>query len=103
MCDFITVDKELQQQEFYALRQISIDVTKYLHYLIDPHDDNFVPEINSNKIVIIDTEHFPTVAGLDKDMNASGYNQWYLELMRKAAKRLLWRTKQERIQDQCFV
>jgi len=103
VCDFIDVDKELQKQEFYTLRQISIDVTKYLHFSIDPHDDNFVPEKGSNKIVIIDTEHFPTVAGLDKEMNAKEYNQWYFELARKATKRLLWRSKQERIQDQCFL
>ena len=103
VCDCIDIDRELQQQEFYTLRKISIDVAMYLNYLIDPHDDNFVPEKNSSKIVIIDTEHFPTVAGLDNGMNANGYNQWYLELMGRTAKRLLWRSKQERIQDQCFV
>lgn len=103
VCDFIEVDKELQQQEMNTLRQISMDVTKYLHYLIDPHDDNLVPEKNSHKIVIIDTEHFPTVAGLDKDMDAQDYNQWYRELVGKTAKRWLMRSKQQRIQDQCFV
>ena len=103
ICDFIEVDKELQQQELMTLRQISMDVTKYLHYMIDPHDDNLVPEKNSHKIVIIDTEHFRTVAGLDEDMNAQDYNQWYLELMSRTAKRLLCRSKQRRIKDQCFV
>src|SRR3989339_122423 len=103
ICDFIEVDKELQQQELHALRQISMDVTKYLHYMIDPHDDNLVPEKNSHKLVIIDTEHFRTVAGLDQDMHATDYNQWYIELITRTAKRWLCRSKQQRIKDQCFV
>ncbi|AXK60137.1 hypothetical protein [Candidatus Chromulinivorax destructor] len=103
ICDFIEVDKELQQRELSTLRQISMDVTKYLHYMIDPHDDNLVPEKNSHKIVIIDTEHFRTVAGLEQDMHAHDYNQWYFELITRTAKRWLCRSKKKRIQDQCFV
>lgn len=100
ICDFIETDKEIQQQEIHTLRQISIDVGTYLHNIIDSHVDNFVPEKNSNKIVIIDTEHFPTMVGLDKAMSANGYVQWYIELAGKYIKTAFLRPKQKRILDQ---
>jgi hypothetical protein len=100
VCDFIETDKKIQQQEMHTLRQISIDVGSYLHNIIDSHVDNFVPEKNSNKIVIIDTEHFPTMVGLDKAMSANGYVQWYIELAGKYVKTAFLRPKQKRMQDQ---
>lgn len=100
VCDFIEADKKIQQQEIHTLRQISIDVGNYLHNILDSHVDNFVPEKNSNKIVIIDTEHFPTMVGLEKEMSANGYIQWYIELGIKYIKTAFLRTKQKRIQDQ---
>lgn len=103
ICDFIEADKKIQHQEIHTLRQISIDVGNYLHNIIDSHVDNFVPEKNSNKIVIIDTEHFPTMVGIDREMSANGYVQWYIELGGKFIKTAFLRTKQKRIQDQCIV
>ncbi|MBV8661028.1 MAG: hypothetical protein JO129_02700 [Candidatus Dependentiae bacterium] len=100
VCDFIETDKKIQQQEIHTLRQISIDVGTYLHNIIDSYVDNFVPEKNSNKIVIIDTEHFPTMVGLDKSMNANGYVQWWIELAGKYIKTAFLRSKQKRIYDQ---
>ena len=103
VCDFIEADKKIQQQEIHTLRQISIDVGNYLHNILDSHVENFVPEKNSNKIVIIDTEHFPTMVGLEKEMSSNGYIQWYLELAGKYVKTAFLRTKQERIKDQSTV
>jgi hypothetical protein len=103
VCDFIETDKKIQQQEIHTLRQISIDIGSYLHNILDSNVDNFVPEKDSNKIVIIDTEHFPTMVGLDKGMNANGYIQWYLELAGKYVKTAYLRPKQKRIQDQKTV
>lgn len=100
VCDFIQADKLIQHQEIHTLRQISIDIGNYLHNILDSNVDNFVPEKDSNKIVIIDTEHFPTMVGLDKAMNANGYIQWYFELAGKYIKTAYLRTKQKRIQDQ---
>lgn len=100
VCDYIETDTKIQQQEIHTLRQISVDVGNYLHNIIDSHVDNFVPEKNSNKIVIIDTEHFPTMVGLDKEMSANGYIQWHLELTGKYLKTAYLRPKQKRIQDQ---
>lgn len=103
VCDYIETDKVIQQQEIHTLRQISVDVGNYLHNIIDSHVDNFVPEKNSNKIVIIDTEHFPTMVGLDKEMSANGYVQWWIELAGKWLKTAFLRTKQKRIHDQRVV
>lgn len=103
IADHIECDVKIQKEESHTLRQIAIDVASFLHYTIDPHFDNFMPELNSNKIVLIDTEHFPTMAGFDKTMNANGYIQWYFELTGKFLKRQFCRTKQERIKDQCYL
>jgi len=102
VCDYIETDKKIQQQEIHTLRQISVDVGTYLHNIIDSHVDNFVPEKDSNKIVIIDTEHFPTMVGLDKEMSANGYIQWHLELAGKYVKIAFFRPKQKRIKDQAY-
>ena len=103
VCDYIETDKAIQQQEIHTLRQISVDVGNYLHNTIDSHVDNFVPEKNSNKIVIIDTEHFPTMVGLDKERSANGYIQWHIELAGKWLKTVFLRSKQKRMQDQRIV
>lgn len=103
IADFIKPDNKIMKEEVHTLRQISVDVANFLHYTIDPHVDNFMPEHNSNKIVIIDTEHFPTIAGLDTTMNANGYIQWYFELIGKFLNRQFLRTKQARIIDQCYL
>ncbi len=103
VCDFIETDKKIQKQEIHTLRQISVDVGTYLNNIIDSHVDNFVPEKNSNKIVIIDTEHFPTMVGLDQKMNANGYIQWHLELTGKYLKTAFGRSKQKRIYDQTHI
>lgn len=103
VCDFIEIDKKIQQKEIHTLRQISVDIGNYLHNIIDSNVDNFVPEKNSNKIVIVDTEHFPTMIGLEKEMNANGYIQWYIELAAKHLRTTLLRPKQQRIKDQLIV
>ncbi|MGZ6251245.1 MAG: hypothetical protein ACXWL2_04395 [Candidatus Chromulinivorax sp.] len=103
VCDYIEVDKKIQKQEINTLRQISVDVGSYLHNIIDSNVENFVPEKDSNKIVIIDTEHFPTMTGLEKEMSANGYVQWYIELAGKYIKTAFLRSKQKRISDQSSI
>jgi hypothetical protein len=62
---------------------------------IDPHIDNFMIEKGTGKIVIIDTEHFPTIAGLDVQAQESGYVSWLFSLTSKCAKNMLFSTKAE--------
>ncbi len=63
-------------------------------FIIDPHIDNFAIERNSKKIVIVDTEHFPTIVGFKKDVgNFSSQAAWYINLALEAANDIFLRDK----------
>jgi hypothetical protein len=55
-------------------------IFKAYDFEIDPNTKNFVIEDSSQKMVLIDTEHFPTVIG--QKIRASGYSALYMKLGR---------------------
>ena len=75
----------------------TMEIVNYLHYIIDPHEGNFLFEKGSNKVVIIDTEHFPTMIGLKKEMHATNYFSWYLEMGINFMKNHFFQTKKDLI------
>ncbi len=77
-------------------RDLGIAICNYLECLMDPHSSNFVIEANTNKIVIIDTEHSPTMVGLKDPIHMESYSQWYSFLVKKGAHEYFCRTKGER-------
>lgn len=77
-------------------RKIALTLCNDLGMLIDPHIQNFFIEKHSNKLVIVDTEHFPTVVGFKNEKRFSNYLEWYLRLAGICAKNLYFRTKDER-------
>jgi hypothetical protein len=100
IADFIEVDKDKEKKYKALLRQKTMEVVNYLHYIIDAHEGNFIFEKNSDKIVIIDTEHFPTLTGLKKEMKATSYLGWYTELMNNFVKTHFLQNKQTQIKAQ---
>ena len=56
-----------------------------------------------NKFVIIDTEDFKKLVGINKGLKAKSYADWYFQLLKKAIKIKFFRNKQERIYDQIYV
>ncbi len=52
----------------------------YIGNRMDAHVDNLLVEKGTGKIVIIDTEHFPTMVGLKEPMVFNDYKSWYLQL-----------------------
>jgi hypothetical protein len=75
------------------------EARRLCHFLgsqIDPHIDNFIYEKSTGKIVIIDTEHFPTMVGLDKPLEFSSYLSLYCQLSWKCFKDKFCRSKVER-------
>lgn len=77
-------------------RKIALELCNTLDLFIDPHIDNFMIEKGSNKLVIIDTEHFPTLVGLKEKASYKTYVRWYLGLMRKASYDIFFRNKKDR-------
>lgn len=77
-------------------RKIALDICNFLELSIDPHINNFMIEHNTKKITIIDTEHFPTIVGLETTGPFSSYVGWYLHLSKKCAGDMLFRSKRKR-------
>jgi hypothetical protein len=53
-------------------------------------------ENNTNKIVIIDTEHFPTTVGIKEKVYFNNYFEWFSFLAGKCAKDWFFRSKKDR-------
>ena len=81
-------------------RKIALELCNTLDLFIDPHIDNFMIEKETHKLVIIDTEHFPTLVGLKRKVSYKTYVRWYLGLMHKATYDIFFRNKKERKEAQ---
>ena len=74
-----------------------LKLSTFLDYLIDPHVENFVIESESNKIAIIDTEHFPTMVGINKKIRPTcNYATWYTNLAKHYLKNNFFMFKDDR-------
>jgi len=64
-------------------REFCLHLSSYLGNCLDSHVDNLLVEKGTGKIVIIDTEHFPTMVGLKEPLIFESYPSWYLQLSKK--------------------
>jgi len=78
-------------------RKISMYFCNLIDFYIDPHIDNFMVEKGTNKIIIVDTEHFPSITGLT-DVNNIYTSQlhWYSDLTIKCLQDMFLRDKETR-------
>ena len=79
-----------------ADKKRAMDLCNYLNIWIDPHLTTFMIEKNSQKLVIVDTEHFPTFVGLREKISFSSYTDWYLYLASKCWRNAFMQNKWER-------
>ena len=67
-------------------KEMAMKLCNDLDNLIDPHFKNFIfrkePD-DKLKIVIIDTEHFPTMVGLSEKRAFQNHNEYYMYLVNK--------------------
>lgn len=77
-------------------RIISVQLCNFLHCQIDPHSNNFVLEKDTGKIIIIDTEHLPTMVSLKEPVHIESYRQWYTHLISQGISEYFWRPKAKR-------
>lgn len=92
VADAIDIERDFTLTS-YDDRQLALSLSKYLKSYIDAHINNFVVEKNTGKTVIIDTEHFPTVVGLHRELPGKGYVGWYGRLAAKRLRDTYGRTK----------
>ncbi len=96
-----SVADEIQTNKYFILvnkadRQASLDFAHYVGNRIDAHIDNFMIEKGSLKMVLVDTEHFPTMVGLKEPIIYTNYTEWYMQLSLKCLKDNFCRTKKYR-------
>ena len=96
ICDEIIWDRPYSMNNNED-RETAIALSNFLNQKIDLHINNFGIEYQTEKLTLIDFEHFPTVVGIEKDeKHAKGYFEWYTHLSCKALKRIAFRNKKER-------
>jgi len=77
-------------------REIALGFCNDMRMLVDPHISNFMVEEGTNKLVLVDTEHFPTLVGLRTECKFNSYASWYTRLAGKCFSDTMLRTKRER-------
>ncbi len=88
-----TTDEISQQIKSRIIMQLCNDLDMY----VDPHEKNFV--FSRNKlhgrfnIIILDTEHFPTMVGILRRKKFRNHNQWYSYLAGKCVHDMYFQTK----------
>lgn len=92
--------KEDQDSTILDDSTIAIDLCNFLNGQIDPHKKNFMIEKDTKKLVIVDTEHLPTMMGFKEQINITGYVSWYGRVIIKCGKNMLFSTKDELKQAQ---
>lgn len=98
IADAIEADQKLSVFNSYAYSGLTMEFCSSLHLALDAHLDNFMVEKSTGKMVIIDTEHFPTVVGF-KTTYPQGFNSyyaWYGNLGKKFISECFFRTKSAR-------
>jgi len=95
VCDAIDADHTLSITNGDN-RRLGIETSHFFGARVDPNIQNFMVEKETKKLVLVDTEHFPTMVGLREPLEYDNYIAWYCELMRKCLKDSLFRSKKER-------
>ncbi|MBA3954702.1 hypothetical protein H0X48_05285 [Candidatus Dependentiae bacterium] len=77
-------------------RKFALGLCHFLGNRIDPHIDNFMKEEGTGITLLADTEHFPTMIGLRKELHFSSYGSWYAQLTAKCVTDCFFRDKSVR-------
>lgn len=96
IADFIETEPNQPQRD---LNKLSMKIATDTGFLIDPHAGNIVIEKGTHNYVLLDTEDFRMMVGLDRSMKAKKYIGWYIELLCTSLQTMLCRTKQDRMQQ----
>lgn len=95
VCDAIESDESFKILN-KKHRKRALEFAHYLGIRVDPHIDNFMIEKGTGKLVLVDTEHFPTMVGLRQSFEFNSYLEWYTKLSWKGFFDCFGRTKSER-------
>jgi hypothetical protein len=77
-------------------KKTAMELCNFLYLWIDPHITNFMIEKRSKKLVIVDTEHFPSFVGLKEQITFNSYTDWYWHMATKCFQNEFLQTKRDR-------
>lgn len=103
---YATISDFIQAQPFQPqseLNKLSMKIAMDTGFLIDPHAGNIIIEQNTHRYVLLDTEDFRILVGLNQSMKATKYIGWYIELINNSLKNIFFCTKQERLEQNTMV
>jgi hypothetical protein len=99
--DEIEIKKETTRIAKRRKRKIIIELCNDLHIYLDPHPHNYAfiedPKTKQFKIALVDTEHFPTMAGIETKVTFRDHMGWYTYLAKNYLRRLYGLTKKDLI------
>jgi len=79
--------QQISQLPHKKQSQLVLQLSKDLDLFVDAHRDNFIftnELVNRNpKIIILDTEHFPSMVGFKEPIEFNNYFEWFCQLIRK--------------------
>ena len=104
IADEIDLTQETMRIPWDTKNRIIMQLCNDLDLYIDPHAKNFTfTEDKSHKkfdITIIDTEHFPTMVGLQKARRFKSHGEWYIFLANKCFNDMYLQTKRDLLEAQ---
>lgn len=99
VCDAIESDESFKILN-KKHRTRAIQFSHYVGISVDPHIDNFMVELKTGLLVLVDTEPFTVMVGLREELHFSNYFEWYMKLSYKGFLDCFGRTKDERLRLQ---
>ncbi len=99
IADEIDLEKDIVEMPHKKKSGMIMQLCNDLDMFIDPHEKNYVfttdPETGKMKIIIVDTEHFPTMVGILKEKSFKNHSRWYAYLAGKCLHDMFFQTKRD--------
>lgn len=107
IADFIDTKEDAPLLSSQQKSELIMELCMDLRLFVDPHADNFVikyqKDTNDYSISIVDTEHFPSIVGLQEEPFFNNHLEWYLYLGAKYFQDAFLQTKNDRREAQFKV
>ncbi len=104
IADEIDIHNQTQELSTRTKGKIIMQLCNDLDMYVDPHEKNYAFMKDSNKhtfkIIIVDTEHFPTMVGLLDRKKFKTHSQWYIFLAGKCFHDMYLQTKRDLFENQ---
>lgn len=107
IADALDTTEDAPQLSAQKRSELIMEFCMDMHLFVDPHGDNCTlkhnKETDTYHISIVDTEHFPSIVGLQEEPFLNNHLDYYLYLSAKFFQDAFLQTKSDRRNAQCKV